>query len=165
MVSSVSSTEQMKPFHTRLWMKWEHGDTISPRARSLSAERLIFPSGAEMIFCPSFFTANQCRTILSLRPHFLSSSEKLLSQEFKAWAQQRWAPLVRKYIGALLSPCAGTQHTRERMIFSCLEDDRVLLWRGWGRVFLRSLNSCGIELRPRPLDSDQVVQKWILALK
>lgn len=44
----------MKPFHTRLWMKWEPGDTISPRAHSLPAELLIFPSGAEMIFCPSF---------------------------------------------------------------------------------------------------------------
>lgn len=48
------STQLMKPFHTRLWMKWEPGDTISPRAHSLPAELLIFPSGAEMIFCPSF---------------------------------------------------------------------------------------------------------------
>lgn len=47
----------MKSFHTRLWMKWEPGDTIFPRARSLPAELLIFPSGAEMIFCPSFFSS------------------------------------------------------------------------------------------------------------
>ena len=108
----------MKSFHTRLWMKWEPGDSISPRARSLPAELLIFSSGAEIIFCPSFFTANQCRTILSLCLHFLSRSEKPPSHEFKAGAQMRWAPLVRNYISARLShvPARNTSE-REGNIF------------------------------------------------
>lgn len=112
----------MKSFHTRLWMKWEPGDTISPRTSSLQAELLIFPSGAEMIFCPSFFffTVNQCRTILSLCPHFLSHSEKLPSHEFKAGAQMRWALLARNYISAWLSHVSArnTSESEENIFMS-----------------------------------------------
>lgn len=154
MVSSVSPHNRWSHFTLSVNEMRARRYHLPSRPRSAS-RAFDLPERRWNDLLSEFFTVNQCRTILSLCPHFLSRSKKPLSQEFKAGAQMRWAQLARNYISAWLSRVQA-RNTSER------EENIFMSWR-WPcsaeRVLLQHLKSCSINLHSCQLDCAQVEQK------
>lgn len=126
-------------------MKWEPGDTISLCSRSLPAELLIFPSSAEMIFCPSLYSESvpdNCPIFRLILKSRWAESSKL---------EPGWEALVRNHIRA---PTCRRAREGEEDVSTCWR------WRcceGWRRRL-----NCWTEIRLRKRKRKRSLLKRII---